>query len=268
MVKGALAQASPFMFVAVRFTVAAALMVLVMARGRLPRETVLPGLLLGTLLFVGFACQTWGLLSTTPSKSAFITGFSVILVPVISCFQGYPLRLANAAGAALGLTGIYLLFMPSGVASVNRGDWLTLCAAVAFAFHIVGVGVYTRRLSFRYLAPSQVLVVAMLAALFIPFRLAGPVRWRWSSGLVLAIIYTAVFTTAIALATQIWAQQYTPPAHTALIFSLEPVFAAFISCIVTKEHLGRKVLIGCALILAGMVVSELWGGASPSPVEG
>ncbi len=265
-VKSALADASPFPFIAVRFILAGLLMLGVMARGRLPGKALLPSLLLGTLLFTGFAFQTWGLIFTTPSKSAFITGFSVILVPLISLFYGYPMRAANVSGAGLGLLGLYFLVLPSGAGAVNRGDLLTLFGAMTFAVHIVLVGNYTRRYSFLHLAPGQILVVGIIATMAVPF---GP-SWtlHWTSRLVFAITVTAIFATAFAFGTQVWAQQYTPPAHTALIFALEPVFAALTSRVVTKEHLGGKVLLGSALILAGMVVSEMWGGAPPAPVEG
>jgi drug/metabolite transporter (DMT)-like permease len=265
-VKSALADASPFPFIAVRFILAGLLMLGVMARGRLPGKALLPSLLLGTLLFTGFAFQTWGLIFTTPSKSAFITGFSVILVPLISLFYGYPMRAANVSGAGLGLLGLYFLVLPSGAGAVNRGDLLTLFGAMTFAVHIVLVGNYTRRFSFLHLAPGQILVVGIIATMAVPF---GP-SWtlHWTSRLVFAIAVTAIFATAFAFGTQVWAQQYTPPAHTALIFALEPVFAALTSRVVTKEHLGGKVLLGSALILAGMVVSEMWGGAPPAPVEG
>ena len=168
-VKGALADASPFPFIAVRFILAGLLMFGVMARGRLPRQALLPSLLLGILLFTGFAFQTWGLVFTTPSKSAFITGFSVILVPLISLFHGYPMRAANAGGAGLGLLGLYFLVLPSGIGAVNRGDLLTLFGAMAFAVHIVLVGTYTRRFSFLHLAPGQILVVGIIATLAVPF---------------------------------------------------------------------------------------------------
>jgi drug/metabolite transporter (DMT)-like permease len=267
-VKGALADASPFPFLAVRFILAGLLMIFFMARGRLPRATLLPVVLLGILLFSGYAFQTWGLVTTTPSKSAFITGFSVILVPLISLFHGYRMRAANVAGAGLGLLGIYLLVLPSGLASVNRGDVLTLFGAVAFALHIVAVGIYTRRHSFLHLAPGQILLVGILAAIAVPCSPSGTVHLHWTARLLFAILVTAIFATAFAFSSQVWAQQYTPPAHTALIFSLEPVFAALASRIVTKEHLGGRVLLGSVLILAGMVVSEVWGGTLPAPVEG
>ena len=104
-VKGALADASPFPYLAVRFILAGLPMFGVMARGRLPRESLMPSLVLGILLFTGYAFQTWGLTLTTPSKSAFITGFSVILVPLIALFHGHPLRAANAGGEAWAYWG-------------------------------------------------------------------------------------------------------------------------------------------------------------------
>src|SRR5208282_1807742 len=211
-VKGALADASPFPFIAVRFILAGLLMFWVMARGRLPRQALLPSLLLGILLFAGFAFQTWGLVFTTPSKSAFITGFSVILVPLISLFHGYPLRGANACGAGLGLLGLYFLVLPSGIGAVNRGDLLTLFGAMAFAVHIVLVGTYTRRFSCRHLAPGQILVVGIIATLAVP--LAPSWTLHWTGRLVFALAVTAIFATAFAFSTQVWAQQYTPPAHT------------------------------------------------------
>jgi drug/metabolite transporter (DMT)-like permease len=265
-VKGALQDASPFPFLAIRFILAGVLMWLVMGRGRLDRQALVPSLVLGVFLFAGYAFQTWGLTSTTPSKSAFITGFSVILVPLISLLHGYRLRAANLGGAGLGLLGLYFLVLPSGLSAVNRGDLLTMFGAVSFAVHIVLVGGYTRRFSFQHLAPGQILVVGIVAALAVP---VGP-AWivHWSGRLIFALAVTAIFATGFAFGIQVWAQQYTPPAHTALIFALEPVFAALTSRLVIGEHLGGKVLVGSGFILAGMVVSEVWGGAAPAPVEG
>ncbi len=265
-VKGALSDASPFPFLAARFTIAGLLMWLVMARGRVDRQAMFPSLVLGILLFAGFALQTWGLIFTTPSKSAFITGASVILVPVLSLISGYRMRAANFSGAVLGLGGLYFLVLPAGLSAVNRGDILTLLGAISFAVHIILVGSYTQRFSFQQLAPGQVLVAGALATLAGPFGPAWVVHW--SGRLVFAVVVTAIFATAFAFGSQVWAQQYTPPAHTALIFALEPVFAALTSWLVIGERLGGKMLLGSVLILAGMVVSEIWGGAAPAPVEG
>lgn len=265
-VKSALADASPLLFIALRFLLAGLLMWWVMARGRIERKAVLPCLLLGLLLFAGFAFQTWGLLYTTPSKSAFVTGFSVILVPLISHFSGYRLGRGNAAAAGLGLVGLYFLVLPSGVAVVNRGDLLTMFAAISFAIHIVLLGTWSQRISFTQLAPGQILVVGTIAVLAAPFAPAPTLHW--TGRLIFAVAVTAIFATAFAFSAQVWAQQYTPPAHTALIFALEPVFALLTSIIVTGERFRGKEFLGFALVLTGMIVSERWGGTPPAPVEG
>ena len=265
-VKGALVDASPLPFLGIRFTLAGILLFLVMSRGLGERQALGPGFLLGVFLFAGYLCQTTGLLYTTPSKSAFITGFAVILVPFLQVLHGFRLRVATIAGALLGLAGIYFLVLPSGVHAINRGDVLTLFGAVSFAVHIVLVGSYTRRFSFRHLVPVQILVVGLLAAAALPLNL--DFRLHWTAGLIGALLLTAVLATGFAFSVQNWAQQFTPPAHTALIFALEPVFAALTSRLVLGERLGGKVFMGSALILAGMVVSEIWGSTTPSPVEG
>jgi drug/metabolite transporter (DMT)-like permease len=310
-VKGALADASPLPFLAVRFLLAGLLLLAILGRGHVDRRTILPGSILGVFLFAGYLLQTWGLMYTTPSKSAFLTGFSVILVPVIMMFSGFrrPFRSrsfprslssaeageressqlsaevdprlrggdvkgdyqvvpgpANFLCAALGLLGIYLLVAPSGMAAVNKGDILTLAGALSFAVHIVLVGHYTKKYSFLHLVPVQILVVGLLSLVALPFV---PHQTLHLTGrLVGAILVTAVLATGVAFSVQNWAQQYTPAAHTALIFALEPVFAALSSWLVIGEHFGGKVLLGSGLILAGMVISEVWGGRVPTPVEG
>ncbi len=265
-VKDALAFATPSAFLAVRFTAAGILLFIFMSRGRFGAATLGRGFLLGLFLYGGYLFQTTGLLYTTPSKSAFITGFAVVLVPFIQVMHGFRIRTATVAGAALGLGGIYLLVLPRGLAAVNRGDVLTLVAACAFAVHIVLVGVYTRRDSFRQLVSIQILTVGLLA--FASWPLGMPFKITWSAELVAALAVTAVLATSMAFSVQNWAQQFTPPAHTALIFALEPVSAAITSWIVLDERLGGRLFIGAALIFAGMVISELWGGEQPRPVEG
>jgi drug/metabolite transporter (DMT)-like permease len=265
-VKGALADASPLPFLAVRFMLAGLLLLAILGRGQVDRAAILPGSILGLFLFAGYLFQTWGLIYTTPSKSAFLTGFSVILVPVIMMLFGFRMGSATLVGGVLGLFGIYLLVAPSGMAAANRGDLLTLAGALSFAVHIVLVGHYTKKFSFLHLVPVQVLVVGLLSLVALPFV---PHQTLHLTGrLVGAILVTAVLATAVAFSVQNWAQQYTPAAHTALIFALEPVFAALSSWLVIGEHFGGRVLLGSGLILAGMVISEIWGGSLPSPVEG
>ena len=265
-VKGALADAPPLPFVAARFTLAGLLLLLFLARGRLSRQSLLPGVLLGLCLFVGYAFQTTGLVSTTASKSAFITGFSVVLVPLWLLAGGARLRRASLMGAGLALVGLYLVVSPSGGARVNRGDVLTLIGAVAFALYIVLVGVYAPRISFTEFVPVQILTVGLVASATLP--LLPAMHFHWTGGLVAALLVTAVFATAFAFSAQNWAQKYTLPSHAAIIFALEPAFAAATSRVVFGERLGPKALVGSGLILAAMLVSEIWGGGGPAPIEG
>ena len=265
-VKEALADASPMVFIAIRFSLAGLLLALVLGRGvrGLGREVLAAGLLQGVFLFGGYALQTWGLVFTTPTKSAFITGFSVVLVPLILAAGGAPLRLPSLAAALAGLAGLYVLLAPSASGGVNPGDLLTLGGAVAFAFQIVLVGRYAERLPLRAVVPVQIVAVGLLAALSLP--VSGRIHLVWTPGLLGAFAVTSVFATAFAFSGQNWAQQYTPASHTALIFALEPVFAAITSRFVAGERMGARFLAGCVLILGGMVISELWGGRL-SPVE-
>jgi drug/metabolite transporter (DMT)-like permease len=265
-VKGALADASPLPFLAARFVLAGVLLLVILGRGQVERRTIFPGSVLGLFLFAGYLFQTWGLIYTTPSKSAFLTGFSVILVPLLMMLSGVRMGSATILGGVLGLFGIYLLVAPSGMAAVNRGDILTLAGAFSFAVHIILVGYYTNKFSFLHLVPVQVLAVGLLS--LVALSLVPDQTLHWTGRLVVAILITAVLATGVAFSVQNWAQQYTPAAHTALIFALEPVFAALFSRLVMKEHLGGRVLVGSGLILAGMIVSEIWGGTLPSPVEG
>jgi drug/metabolite transporter (DMT)-like permease len=265
-VKDALEFASPTAFLAVRFTLAGLLLLFFMARGRWSVAVVGRGFLLGVFLYAGYLFQTTGLLYTTPSKSAFITGFSVVVVPFIQAMQGGKLRKSTLVSAALGIAGIYLLVLPRGLAAVNRGDLMTVVAATSFAVHIVLVGNYTRQHSFRQLVSMQILTVGLLA--FASWPVGMPFRLGWTAGLMAAVLVTALLATALAFSIQNWAQQFTPPSHTALIFALEPVFAAITSYLVLSERLGGRLFIGAALILAGMIISERWGAQQPTPVEG
>ncbi|MGH9356697.1 MAG: DMT family transporter [Terriglobia bacterium] len=262
-VKEALKDASPLVFIAGRFTLAGILLWLAVGEWKLRRRSLGPAMALGSLLFAGYFFQTWGQEYTTPSKCAFITSLSVVLVPLIVAATGIPLRWASAAGASCGLAGIFLLTAPFGGRAINRGDLLTLAGAVAFAGYIVLLEIYNRRHSFAQLAAPQILAVGVLAFILLPFDRGR--RFHWTPGLGWAFVATAIFATAFAFGVQTWAQKYVPASHTALIFALEPVFAALTSYSILGERLGVSALAGAGLVLAGMVLSELWGAPAQHP---
>lgn len=269
-IKDALRDITPLLFNFIRMTLAAACLALIYRRHlRFARTTLKTGLLLGTLLWAGFDFQTKGLVYTTPSKSAFVTGVSVILVPVfLWAIWRRHINRWTTLGVLAAFVGLYLLTVPAGgaelLAGVNRGDVLTLGCAVVFAFQIIFMGRAMRVNRFEQIATLQAMVAAAWMALSLPILEHTAVMWSWR--VVAAIIVTGVFGTALAFTVQAWAQQFTPPTHTALIFLLEPVFAWMTSYVVLRERLGTRASVGALLIIAGVLLSELKGSAA-QPAE-
>lgn len=257
LVKNALDDSSTVLFLMMRFALAGFALAL-FARGSAPLKSVWrASVLVGSALFLGYVFQTWGLLYTTPSKSAFITGLSIPLVPLFAGL-GYR-RFAGwgaMAGVALATAGLYLLTSPSGGTGINRGDVLTMVCAISFAVHIILIGHYSGLVPARALAAGQVIVACLLAAAAVPW--AEPVRFRPTAGLAVAIVVTALLATALAFFVQTWAQQFTTPTHTALIFSVEPLFALLASWVLLGETLPAGGWLGGGLILAGILAAELF----------
>jgi drug/metabolite transporter (DMT)-like permease len=268
-IKDALRDISPLLFNAVRMTLAGAVLVLLYWRHlrSLTRDAFLTGCLVGSFLWAGYEFQTTGLHLTTPSKSAFLTGFSVILVPVFLAV-GWRRHVNRwvVAGVITALIGLYLMTVPAGeggglnLESINRGDLLTLGCAIFFALQIINMGRAMQRYKFEQIATLQACVAAVLMAVSVPVLEHAHVVW--SSRVIWAILVTGLLGTAAAFSIQAWAQQFTAPTYTALIFLLEPVFAWITSYIVLHERLGIRAGVGALLILAGIVVSELKGSAA------
>ena len=260
-IKNALADISVLLFNAVRLSLAAVTLGLVFHREivRITRGAAGYGALLGFLMWAGSELQISGLKYTMPSKSAFLTGMAVVLVPVfLALFWKRPIGLWSAAGVGLAFAGLYLLTVPrsdaAGLASVSRGDLLTLVAAVVFAFHIIYMGHATEKHPWQQIAVLQTATCAVLMTIVVP---VGPPSYVvWSSRVIWGILITGFLSLALAFTIQAWAQQFTPATHTALIFSLEPVFAALTSFVFLGERLGARGLVGAALILGGVIISE------------
>jgi len=271
-VKGALADASVLAFMAVRFVLAAVLMAVIYRRAlqQLTSAEIRAGAQIGFFMFTGYAFQTRGLIQTTPSKAGFITGFGVVLVPVLmAVFWGRRINRWVWGGALAALVGLYYLTVPpAGFTELNRGDLLVFICAVLFALHIIFVGRYSPHHSVGALSFLQVATTAALTVVALPlFSLAGweTPRLHWTADLVFAVLITAVLATAVAFSVQVWAQQWTTPTHTAILFSLEPVFAALTSYVVLGERLGGRALVGAALILVGILLAELKGPTQAAP---
>ncbi len=256
-VKGALEDLGPQWLVAIRFALAVAVLLLIEPRlfARLDGGAWAAGLGLGVLLYAGFALQTEGLVHTTPSRSAFLTGCSVLMVPFFErLLLGQAVRPMLLVGIALATLGLWLLLDPGNVARLNRGDLLTLGCALGFALHISLLGRHAPRFRTRHLATVQLLAVSALggAAAFateVP-RLTLPAR-AWA-----AIAFLGIVCSALAFAAQTWAQRRTPPSRVGLLLSLEPVFAVGAAVLLWGERLTLRESAGGALVVLAIVAVE------------
>jgi drug/metabolite transporter (DMT)-like permease len=265
-VKNSLDHSSVFVFLALRFTLAGACMAVFSPQvfRALQREEIFAGVRLGFFMFCGYAFQTAGLRYTTASNSGFITGSSVVLVPLIlALFWGKRVTLWVYFGTIAAGTGLHFLTVPvTGVAHLNRGDVLTFFAAISYAVHIILVGEYAREHSVAALSVLQVLACAVMA--WLTAFGADAIRWqlmRFSSTpeLWAGIAVCALFATAVAFSLQLWAQQYTTPSHAAILFTLEPVFAMITSYLGLGERLGLRSVAGAGMVLVGILAAELLG---------
>jgi drug/metabolite transporter (DMT)-like permease len=214
-------------------------------------------------MWLGYEFQTAGLLYTSASKSAFVTGISVVLVPLfLAVFWRRHVNRYTLAGVGAACIGLYLLCVPPaqgpGLAALNRGDLLTLGCAIAFAFQIIVVGRSAQHYGFAHLVPVEIAVCALWMLISIPLaERHGFIRF--TPAMLGALAITALLATVACFVVQAWAQRFTPPTHAALIFSLEPVFAGITSYFLIGERLGQRSLLGAALILVGVLASELLG---------
>ncbi|MBC7249748.1 MAG: DMT family transporter [Anaerolineae bacterium] len=256
LVKSALQEIGPFTFLAARFWIAFLALGLPLL-GRLwrgERSLWRNGGLLGVVLFAAYAFQTAGLRTTSASKAAFITGLSVVLVPLLAALWLRQLpRPVAWLSALLATVGLALLSMPLGQ-SLVVGDGLVLGCALMFAIHILLVGRYASRHDPLALSAVQMGVVALLSGAVAPWAESLPARLSpvvWG-----ALLFTALLATVLALVLQISAQRRTPPHRAALLLTLEPVFAA-LTAYLLGERLTPQGWAGCALILIAMVMAEV-----------
>lgn len=241
----------------------------------LKKGELLAGTALGIFMFGGYAFQTAGLQYTTPAKSGFVTGSSVVMVPLLlGIFWGRHLTKWVYAGGSAAVLGLYFLTVPAeGLSHLNRGDLLTFVAATLYAMHIILVGEYTRQHPVAALSLIQVAACAVLSWLAAGSSAAlgwQPARFEWRWELMLDIAICAAFATAVAFSIQLWAQRYTTPSHAAVLFTLEPVVAVITSYILIHERLGKRSMMGAVLVFAGILIAELLGPPaapeSPEPV--
>jgi len=278
--RGMLDYWPPLSYLAVRMPLAALLFAALFPRQlfRAKRDAWRAGATLGLLVGLGFIGQTVGLLWTTPAKSAFITGLTTPLVPVVAyaLWRARPSR-ENFAGIVLASIGGALILAPTGAsAGINTGDLITLGTTILFAAHITLMGLYARRFDVRQLSALQITVaVAVMLTTWLLLRAwsafadglpAGLAREAepllWNAAIVTQLVYMALVATVVTFLLWTWGQARMPATHAAVIFSLEPVFATLFAILLrgSAEWSGGRSTLGACLVVAGVIISELrWG---------
>ena len=256
-VKGELSHVGPMTFVTLKFAFAFLAMVAVTRRSLLRTgwRQLSAGLLIGVFLYGGFALQTAGLGYTTASKAAFITGLCVVMAPLFAhLLLGHRPTPQAILGVGLATAGLALLSL-TGDLRPAIGDLLVLGCAASFALHIVAISRFAPRMDAMVLTTVQIgfVTVAGAAAMVVmepTATLPGP-------STIAAAGLLGVVATAFAFSVQNRVQVFTTPTHTALMLSLEPVFGAMFAYLLAGERLAPQQLLGCGLMLAGMLAAEI-----------
>jgi drug/metabolite transporter (DMT)-like permease len=242
-------------FLAVRFSIAGVVTLVVMHRAvfALDREAWRRAGVLGLVYGVAQILQTAGLAHTAASVSGFVTGMYVVCTPLLASLI-LRTRITGLTWAAVALATVGLGFLTLGGVSVGYGEAITFVAAVLYALHIVALGAWSRAEDALGLSVVQLLVIALVCLVTTaPDGLVLPDRvGDW-----LAIVYMALVAGAGALAAPTWAPSQLSPTRTAIIMSTEPVFAALFAVLLGGESLTPSMLLGGALVLAAMLMVEV-----------
>jgi drug/metabolite transporter (DMT)-like permease len=257
MVKETLEVMPPFVFMSYRFTLAFLVLAAVCGRRitRIDRGTAAAGLLLGVFLYAAYSFQTFGLQYTTAGNAGFITGLFVVFVPILSTIilRKKP-GMRSVFSVIVATIGLGLLSLQPGL-KVNSGDILVLACAFTYSLHIIFMDRFVQRYDLLLLTLLQMGVVAVLqtgsAFIFEDFIFpTGGYAW-------LTIVVCGVFASALAFFVQAWAQREISPVRTSVVLIMEPVFSVFFGIILLGETLTWRGWLGCALMLAGMLITEI-----------
>ena len=255
LIRDLLERMPPFLYISMRFWVAAAALALFGGLAGITKDEIRAGAVIAVPLFAGYACQIVGQQYTSPSNAGFITGLFVVTTPIIAAlvYRSAPSK-AALAGVALATVGLVLLAAPAG--SLRKGDLMILGTAVAFGFHIVAIGHFAPGRSPMRLVTVQIVIAAVAATLWssVAERTAPPTgdAFVW-----FVILLTGVFATSVGFVVQTRVQQLAPPTRTAVILTAEPVFAGIFGYVLAGDRLGARGYAGAVVIVAAILISEL-----------
>jgi drug/metabolite transporter (DMT)-like permease len=255
--KSSLPELAPASFLLWRFGIAAVVLLLVSARRTfaLPSTDLRRGVALGVFLGTGFLLQTTGLQDTSAGLSGFLTGSSVVMVPVVASVV-FASPVSRSGWVAVGLSGVGLVLLTSGPgASLTVGAVLTLIGALAFAGHITALSEWATPANALGVTTVSVAVATVLcgAAALVTGDLSAPRSVpAWTS-----VLYVALIATCVGLAVQAWAQGALSAVTAAVIMTMEPVFAAVLAVGVGGESLAPAAWVGGLVVVTAMGVAEL-----------
>jgi len=265
LVKEAMTSTSPAMFVVLRFALALVVACAIWPRALRgwDRTLVRRGAVLGLLFGSGFLLQTVGLVSTSASASAFITGTMVVFVPFgYRIIEGAPVRGHQWLSVVVVLLGLWVFTAPESV-GVNLGDVLTLISAMIWSVYLTYIDVWTRELRSEpqkqnALVILQFLVTIVLAIVALPLSSSGPIEFIPSEQLLWAVLYCGIMASVVTTWIQTRFQQFTHPVRAGLIYAVEPLAAAAIAYVVLHEEWTLREAIGASILFIGIVVPDLW----------
>lgn len=220
------------------------------------KTTLLGGGALGLVLFLGASLQQIGLVYTTAGKAGFITGLYVIIVPILGLFGKQQPNIGTWIGAVLAAVGLYLLSITAGF-TIETGDLLVLIGAFFWAAHVLIIAWLSPRINSIKLAFSQYLTCSILS--LITASIVEAITVNAILQAFVPLLYGGLGSVGIAYTLQVIAQRDAHPAHAAILLSLESVFAAIGGWLILGEIISPRGLVGCGLMLSGMLLSQLWG---------
>jgi len=273
-VKGALVDISAMLFLGLRFLIAGVILLPIVIHKKLDwkNTNLYAPLFLGVLLFMGFGTQTLGLKYTSATKSAFLTGAAVAIIPILQLFvEKKKPKTGSVIGVAVVLVGILFLSGGNSIVTLltdiatnfNLGDFLTLICAFFFAWYVVYLDMLSNKYNFWMLLIIQIGVAAFLAfttAFLFDAVDHESLKINFNIQLGFGILYTAIFATLITTTLQTKYQKLVTPTKAGIVYSFEPIFAAIIAFIFLSERITAFGLLGAILIFVGLIISESYDG--------
>lgn len=241
----------------IRFLVASILLMFVifLKKIKIKKEMLLPGIIQGVLLTLGYSIQTMALNYTTPAKNSVLTGLNVIFVPyILLIFFRKKLDIFTIISSILAFFGTLLLSGNiSSFSEINKGDLLSMLCAIFFALYIIVIDKYANKINVFVMSFIQFFTVMILCLLLSLTK--GEIKQLNSTSLI-SMIYLGVFGTFVAYNLQIMAQKVLSASRTVLLLSLEVVFGVLISIISGYDSFSLNILVGTLLVFAGIVIAE------------